>query len=74
MQVRVAGAAGSFKASAEILAADALDATAVTFNGTSAPAADLSDAPAKDLGAVNVPFDHTFPPYSITLIHLAPAP
>jgi alpha-L-arabinofuranosidase len=74
VQLRLGGASGAFRASAATLVADALDSTDITFNGISSPADDLSDAPTKDLGSVNLPLDYTFAPYSITLINLAPTP
>lgn len=52
------------------LAGDALDAQTITFNGSSAPAADFSDAPSEQLAITGNPFTVTFPPYSITLIRL----
>jgi alpha-L-arabinofuranosidase len=72
--VRIAGAAGALTASADVFQADALSATDITLNGVANPANDLSDAPAKDLGAVEAGLDHTFTPYSITLIRFRTAP
>jgi alpha-L-arabinofuranosidase len=73
-RVRIAGASGTLKASADVFQAASLTANEITLNGVASPAADLSDAPAKDLGSVEGELDYTFAPYSITLIRLAPAP
>jgi alpha-L-arabinofuranosidase len=73
-QVRIAGVAGAFTAAADVLQADSLTATEIALNGVAEPANDLSDAPAKDLGAVDGELDYTFAPYSITLIRFTPAP
>jgi alpha-L-arabinofuranosidase len=74
VQLRLAGASGSFSASTDVFAAKSLDSTESTFNGIPSPAHDFSDAPAKDLGTVNGSLDYTFAPYSITLIYLHPTP
>ena len=49
-----------------------LDATTVTYNGSDDPSVDLTEPPAADLGAVGPEFDHTFVPYSVTLLRLTP--
>lgn len=54
----------------DILTGDSLEATAITFNGNSSPAADFSDAPSEPLTINSDPFTFTFPPYSITLLRL----
>jgi alpha-L-arabinofuranosidase len=71
VQVQIAGANVDFRLSSDTLAAQRLEDIDITFNGVASPAIDLSDAPSLDLGTVNGPFDHTFPPYSITLLRLS---
>lgn len=52
------------------LTAVSLDAQSITFNGNSNPAADFSDAPSAFASASGNSFNHTFAPYSITLLRL----
>jgi hypothetical protein len=63
---------GSFTSgTAEVLQADSLTDTAVTFNGVANPAPDLSDAPAQPIAGPGNPLNYTFPPYSVTLLRLS---
>ena len=55
---------------ADVVQADSLDATSVTFNGLSNPNDSLSNAPAANLGVVANPMTYTFDKYSITLLRL----
>ena len=64
--------AATYGARADIVSATSLDATTVTYNGSDNPSADLAEPPAADLGTVGAEFDHTFPPYSVTLLRLTP--
>jgi alpha-L-arabinofuranosidase len=65
--------AATYTARADVVAADSLEATAVEFNGSDNPSIDLTEPPATDLGEVGPEFDHTFEPYSVTLLRLTPA-
>lgn len=56
--------------SAYVVQAGSLDATAVTYNGLSNPAGDLSNAPPFAITNPGNPLAYTFPPYSVTLLQL----
>jgi alpha-L-arabinofuranosidase len=71
-RLRVGAGAATYTARADVAAADSLDATTVAFNGSNDPSVDLIDPPASDLGEVGPEFDHTFAPYSVTLLRLSP--
>lgn len=70
--IRFAGVDGFASASFDQLSSSALDAREVSFNGSSEPADDLSDAPSKAIEAPSNPLPFSFPAYSITLIRLQP--
>lgn len=72
LPVVVSGASGSRDLQVETLQAGDLTQTAVLFNGVASPASDLSDAPPEELGVVGEEFEHTFSPFSVTLIRLTP--
>jgi alpha-L-arabinofuranosidase len=72
-RVRITGGAAAYTARVDVAAADSLDATSVSFNGSDDPSVDLTRPPASDLGQVGAEFDHMFEPYSVTLLRLAPA-
>lgn len=55
---------------ADTLQAESLGATTVTYNGTSNPADDLSDAPSTPLTLSGTTVAYEFPAYSVTLLHL----
>ncbi len=65
------GVAAFASGTADVLQAPTLNSTAVTFNGQSNPAPDLSDAPATPINNPSNPLNYTFAPYSITLITLS---
>lgn len=54
----------------DIVKANSLSSTSVTFNGSSNPNDSLTNAPPTDLGVVANPMTYTFEPYSITLLRL----
>ena len=64
---------GSSAVTADVVEAAALDSTSVTFNGATDPSDDLSE-PAIDLGKAEGPIEHTYPPVSMTVLHVVPAP
>ncbi len=55
---------------ADVAQAASLDSTAVTYNGVSNPANDLSNAPSTSLSVLTNPMPYTFPGYSITLLRI----
>ena len=55
---------------ADVVKANSLSSTAVTFNGSNHPNDSLSNAPATNLGIVTNPLMYAFAPYSITLLRL----
>ena len=55
---------------ANTVQADSLDSQTVTFNGSSSPPDDLTEAPPISLAELTNPFPYTFPPYSITHLHI----
>jgi hypothetical protein len=59
-----------FGGTADVVRADSLGSTSVTFNGNSNPNDSLSNAPATNLGDVANPLTYSFEPYSITLLQL----
>jgi hypothetical protein len=71
-RVRIGGGATTYTARADVAAATSLDDTTVAFNGSDDPSVDLTEPPATDLGEVGPEFDHTFAPYSVTLMRLTP--
>jgi alpha-L-arabinofuranosidase len=71
-RVRIGGGAATYTARADVAAATSLDATTITFNGSDDPSVDLTEPTATELGAVGPEFDHTFAPYSVTLLRLTP--
>jgi alpha-L-arabinofuranosidase len=71
-RVRIGGGAATYTARADVAAASSLDATTVTLNGSDDPSVDLTEPPAAARGAVGPEFDHTFAPYSVTLLRLTP--
>ncbi len=71
-QVRIGSGAATYSARADVVSATSLEATTVTYNGSDDPSVDLAEPPAADLGTVGAEFDHTFPPYSVTLLRLTP--
>jgi hypothetical protein len=54
----------------DVVQAQSLDATNITYNGSANPSNDLSNAPSSSLADLTLPIGRTFPPYSITLIRL----
>lgn len=70
--VRIDHGAATYGARADTVGATSLDATTVTYNGSDDPSSDLAAPPATELGAVGAEFDHTFAPYSVTLLRLTP--
>jgi hypothetical protein len=68
--IRLAGVGAVVSGTAAWMQADALDATAVTFNGVADPADDLSDAPPRPLAEPGNPLAYSFAPYSVTLLRL----
>jgi alpha-L-arabinofuranosidase len=71
-RVRIGGGAATYTARADVAAATSLDATTIAFNGSDDPSVDLTEPTATELGAVGPEFDHTFAPYSVTLLRLTP--
>ncbi len=67
------GATGPYGATANVMSASALDGTDVAFNGSDNTSDGLAAHTALDLGSHSGPLTHEFPPYSITLLRLAPA-
>jgi hypothetical protein len=61
-------AAGAGPVTADVLAAESLDSTSVTFNGSSDPSMDLSEPPQTLSPTDNGELRHDFPAYSITLL------
>lgn len=64
------GISGISSGLVDVLAATSLDATSVTFNGSSNPSDDLSNAPSAALSDTTLPVSYTFAPYSVTLIRM----
>jgi alpha-L-arabinofuranosidase len=71
VEVTLAGVGRIVGGLADVVAAPSLDSTTATFNGIEDPADDLSDAPPLpvDAGQYNR-LNHTFAPFSITLLRL----
>jgi len=63
----VSGVAGGW---VDVVQAQSLNATTITYNGSSDPSNDLSSAPSVTLTDLTLPIGHTFPAYSITLIRM----
>jgi len=72
-KVRVSGLSGSLLGLRDVLAAEALESTVVTFNGQPNPTTDLSALPSVELGPIVGDIGQTFDPYSVTLLRLTPA-
>ena len=70
--IRIGSGAATYTARADVAAATSLDATTITFNGSDDPSVDLTEPAAADVGEVGPEFDHTFAPYSVTLLRLTP--
>jgi hypothetical protein len=71
--VRLAGATGPFRVTADVAAAAAVDATSMTFNGVAEPPIDLTEVAALPVAEVTDSFTYAFQPYSITVLQLTPA-
>lgn len=72
--VRVAPGGATFRVTADEVRAEALEATAVTWNGVPNPADDLADAPPRELGRFDGVMDYSFAPYSISILRFTPTP
>jgi hypothetical protein len=69
--MRIDGVSGSLAATADEVTATAVQAPTVSWNGAS-QFETLASQPAADLGLVDAAgFEHTFPPLSMTLLHLS---
>lgn len=71
-QVELAGIADSFDLRVDVVQADALEATTVRFNGSAQVTGDLFAQPLNVRTGLQGPFEHTFPPYSVTLLQMQP--
>jgi hypothetical protein len=71
-RLRVGAGAETYTARADVASAGSLDAKTIAFNGSDDPSVDLADPPATDLGEVGPEFDHSFTPFSVTLLRLTP--
>jgi hypothetical protein len=70
--MRIDGVSGSMAATADVVTASALDAATMSWNGASTFDT-LASQPAADLGPIEAAgFEHTYPPLSMTLLHLTP--
>lgn len=69
--ISISGLTGITNGWVDVVAAPALDASAVTFNGSPNPADDLANAPSLPLNDTTLPISYTFVPYSITLIRMS---
>jgi hypothetical protein len=70
--LRLEPAKGPYTVTADELRADTLESTSVLWNGVADPAADLSDAPGRELGTFTGEGSYTFAPYSVTLLRFTP--
>lgn len=68
VRVVLAGVTASMVVSEDVLSAASLDATTVQVNGVRNPATDFSDAPARSVGTSSGQLDHTFVPFSVTVL------
>lgn len=67
------GSTAAYTAKADVVTAQALNATSVTFNRSTANPSDLAAVPPSDLGPVNGhKLSHSFEPFSISLLLLTP--
>ncbi len=64
----LAGVTASMVVSEDVLSAATLDATSVQVNSVRNPATDFSDAPARSVGTSSGLLDHTFVPFSVTVL------
>jgi hypothetical protein len=69
-QIKLNGIETIVSGKVDVLRANALDDTSVTFNGVSNPTDDLSNAPSLNLAALGNPLTYDFPPYSVTVLTL----
>ncbi len=68
VRIALVGEDQTLQVTSQILETDALESLDVLFNGIGQPSVDLSDAPARPAGVATGFLDHTFPPYSITVL------
>jgi alpha-L-arabinofuranosidase len=71
-RVALSGLANAVTVSSDVLSAQSLEATGVSYNGSASPAVDFSDVPAKSLGSATGTFEYTFAPFSITVLRFKP--
>jgi alpha-L-arabinofuranosidase len=72
-RVRLDGATGPFRVTADVAGAAAADATSMTFNGVVDPPVDLTEVAALPVADATDSFTYAFVPYSITAVRLTPA-
>jgi len=67
------GATSGYTAKADVVTAQSVTSTTVTYNGSDAQPSDLASVPAIDLGPVTGhTFTHTFEPLSVSMLLLTP--
>lgn len=72
-RLRLDGATGPYRVTADVAAADSVDATSMTFNGEADPPVDLAQVASLPVGDATGSLTYAFEPYSITVLHLTPA-
>jgi hypothetical protein len=73
LEIAVTGGPTQFDVVADVVIARDLESADVTFNGVSVAAGGFVDAPAEQRGVLDATARHTFEPFSITRLRLAPA-
>lgn len=70
-RVTLGGTRAPMAVTSDVLSASSLKTKNVSFNGVARPATDFSNAPAKSLGTATGFLDHTFAPFSVTVLRFA---
>ena len=68
------GSTATYSAKQDVVTTEALDATSVDYNGSTARPTDLATLPAQNLGSIKGGMmTHSFDPFSITLLQFVPS-